>query len=178
MPSEHLNAYIHECETGINQLESPLQVLYRILTVMYDKTLHSLHIAGQDVFRLQESMIYHKKSETDYLESLMTQKINMIAVMHNFKPHKDILADLSMILKDKTPKLKVYRADLGSKLKKMISTTSVLFDTTDALINTYNALLNMNTNNLITRLTIFTAIIGACNLIVGTYGMNIPLPGQ
>ncbi len=178
IPSIHLNNYIQQCISGTVQIDNPLQVLYRILTVMYDKTLHSLQISGQDVFRLQESMIYRKKSEKDYLENLLTQKINMIAVMHNFKPHRDILSDITTILKDKSPKLKIYRKDLSSKLKKMISSTEVLFDTTDALINSYNALLNMNTNNLITRLTIFTAIIGACNLIVGTYGMNIPLPGQ
>lgn len=175
-PSHHLDQYIKQCEENAPQLAHMMELLYQIINTMYTKTIDSIHLAGQDIFRLQDSMIYQKKSEKEFLDSLMTQKINMIALLHNFKPHKELLSDLVQFATEQQIDISIYFSNLTAKLDKIIANTSMLYETTEALINTYNALMNMNTNSLITTLTIFTAIIGTCNLIVGTYGMNIPLP--
>jgi len=47
-----------------------------------------------------------------------------------------------------------------------------------SLASTYNALANIQTNEVISMLTIFTVMMGIFAVITGFYGMNINLPGQ
>ena len=127
--------------------------------------------------------MYSKSMKRSFLEELMTKKVNMVILQHTFRPQRELLHEIKRDVKklynrdnEQADEFFLYVDDLDSKLNKIINNTSVLFETVRSLTDTYDGLMNMQTNNIITTLTIFTAVTGIMAVIVGAYGMNVPLP--
>jgi magnesium transporter len=180
-PSQKITSLMHQLQKQTHHTHTSLEMFVKIMHIMYDKTLRYLDEEGKKVFQLQESLVAKRKSEKKFLDDLLNQKINAITMLHDFNAHKELLEDF--ILKAESVKNDqvnhdFHMHDLKSKLRKIVASIRLMYQTLDALINTYNAFMNMNTNMIAMTLTVFTAIIGVCNLFVGMYGMNVKLPGQ
>lgn len=180
---QRLVAKLKNSEMVKQDLETTFDVAYEIIDVMYDKTIRGLSKASKEVLKLQETIMYSKKLQRKYLEELMTKKVNMVILQHTFRPQREVLHEMKRDViklyksnKDDTEEVVLYVDDLDSKLDKIINNISVLFETVRSLTDTYNSLMNIKTNNIITLLTIFTAVTGIMAVIVWAYGMNVPLP--
>lgn len=159
--------------------------VYEIIDAMYEKTVVWLKKARKEVLDLQEKIIYSKKLQKDYIEKLMTKKVNMVILKHTFIPQKELLfelkkyviklLDLSTTEADSWD-INLYIDDLDSKLDKIVNNISIMSETIGSLTDTYNALMNIQTNNIITILTIFTAATWIMAVIVWAYWMNVLLP--
>jgi magnesium transporter len=91
-------------------------------------------------------------------------------------PHGEIIEELQ----DSTLKLfgwelDVYFEDLSYKIDKISSQIVIQNENIDSMYDVYSSLVSMKTNQSVTTLTIFTAVIGVMTLVTGWYGMNIPL---
>lgn len=94
-------------------------------------------------------------------------------------PQQEILDELNELTKKMYGgELDVYFEDLEYKFDKVISMISTVHETTVSLSDTYGDLATVQTNQIVSALTIYTVVIGLMTLLTGFYGMNVMLPGQ
>lgn len=170
--------YKKELEEDPDRLKlSPYYILFMIIDMMFDKALKVINKSNKDIMVLEEELFADKWLKKSTLEKLMVKKSNIILLKHIYKPLDDILVQIQ----EETPKFyeedfDVYFEDLGYKLDKIRNQISVQFENIESLSDTYNSLMNIQTNNIIRVLTIFTAMIWTMTMISGLYGMNLILP--
>lgn len=158
---------------------SPYYVLYRVLDVMYDKTLNGLNKFVRDLHALEDQLFQHERLNQKLLAWLLMKRRNSIFLKHLMLPQTEILQELH----DATIKffgwdLDVYFEDLQYKMDKVMRAIETISENTASLASTYNALANIQTNEVISMLTIFTVMMGIFSVVTGFYGMNVGLPGQ
>lgn len=181
-PIEKLRS-LHEIHENTNHahkndlMKSPYYMLYKIFDVMYDKVLISLGKFAKDVQFLEQDLFNRQRLNSKILSHLIVKRRNIIFVNHMLAPQTDILVELhTAVVKVLQEDGDVYFEDLQYKFDKIMHTIQTVNENTRSLSTTYNALANIQTNSVISLLTIFTATIGILAVITGLYGMNVPLP--
>jgi len=158
---------------------SPYYILYKIIDVMYDKTLVSLNKFNKDIQILEQDLFNRKKLNSKVLSDLLVKRRNIVFLTHMLSPQGEILVELhAAVLKILEEDGDVYFEDLQYKFDKIMHTIQAVSENTHSLSSTYNALANIQTNAVISLLTVFTASIGILAMITWLYGMNVALPGQ
>jgi magnesium transporter len=158
---------------------SPYYVLYRVLDVMYDKTLNGLNKFVRDLHALEDQLFQHERLNQKLLAWLLMKRRNSIFLKHLMLPQAEILQELHhATVKFYGGDLDVYFEDLEYKMDKVMRAIETISENASSLASTYNALANIQTNEVISMLTIFTVMMGIFAVITGFYGMNIDLPGQ
>lgn len=183
-PIEKLRS-LHESYENTNHthkndvMQSPYYLLYKIFDVMYDKVLLSLGKFAKDVQFLEQDLFNRQRLNSKILSHLIVKRRNIIFVNHMLAPQTDILVELhTAVMKVLKEDGDIYFEDLQYKFDKIMHTIQTVNENTRSLSTTYNALANIQTNSVISLLTIFTATIGILAVITGLYGMNVSLPGQ
>ncbi|MEF2175184.1 MAG: magnesium transporter CorA family protein [Candidatus Absconditabacteria bacterium] len=182
--TNHIERIRKEYEQEIKESESdekykitPYYILYKIVDVMYDKTIKMLIRSNKDIVEMEEGLFSSQKLNQNVLEDMMIKKRNYVVLKHAFIPQEEIITDLQKELpKLYEEDLDVYFEDALFKLDRIQSQITVLYETIEALADTYNGLLTIQTNAIVKLLTIITAIMGMLTLISGIYGMNVQLP--
>ena len=72
--------------------------------------------------------------------------------------------------------IEVYFEDLEDKISKVGTDVRVLEEYIDTIEDAFKAIIDIQTNNVIRLLTIFSAFLLPLTLITSFYGMNITLP--
>lgn len=182
--TNHINKIRNEYEQEIKEKDedeeykvSPYYLLYSIIDKMYDKSIKLLNTISKDILIFEEQLFESQNLNKTILENLMIKRRNMIFLKHNFLPQKDILTEMQEVINNFYEwELEVYFEDLIYKLEKINYQIDIISQNIDSLSDTYNSLMNIQTNSIITVLTIFTAITWILTLISGIYWMNIKLP--
>jgi len=175
--SGNLNAFFETFQKESEHLDatyktSPYYILYRIIDVLYDKTITSLALSSKTLLDIQDN-IANRKVEKEVVEDLMTEDLNKIFIKHNFLSQEDVIADLVNHVKLFHEKhLNVYFNDLKVKLSKITSTINVLSEKTDSLLSAYNTFVGIKNNDNVTRLTFVNAIFLPLMLLAGIGGMS------
>lgn len=157
---------------------SPYYILYKIIDVMFDKSIKTLLKNGKDIMMLEQEVftntgIKNKK----LLEEVMIKRRNLVFLKHVFIPQNELISELQKTIeKFYDGQLDLYFEDLLYKLDKIENQINILTKNIWSLSETYNALMNIKLNSLIGTLTVFTLIIGTMTFIAWIYGMNIALP--
>ncbi|MDP2669622.1 MAG: CorA family divalent cation transporter [bacterium] len=182
--TEHISKLKKEFEAELGEAEadeqhkfSPYYLLYRMMDMMYDKTLRALQAFTKDLRSLETEVFKTSRLNKSTLEQIMVRRRNAVVIKHMFMPHQEIIESLQdEVQKFFGGELDVYFEDLAYKIDKILNVVEILDEDIESLYDTYNAMVNMKTNRIITLLTIFTAVTGVMTLISGIFGMNIPLP--
>ncbi len=157
--------------------KSPYYIVYKVMDTLYDKTLLSLARFNKDIQLLEQDLFSRTRLNTKVLSDLLVKRRNIIFITHMLSPQGDILAELqTAVLKILKEDGDVYFEDLQYKFDKIMHTVQTISENARSLSTTYNALANIQTNSVISLLTIFTASIGILTMITGLYGMNVQLP--
>lgn len=177
---EFYDSYTQDTEKKADlSMKSPYYVLYKIMDLLYDKTLVSLMKFAKDIQVLEQDLFARKTLNSKILSDLLVKRRNIIYLNHMLSPQSEILGELhTAVLKVFKEDGDVYFEDLQYKFDKIMHTIQTVNENTRSLSTTYNALANIQTNSVISLLTIFTASIGILAMITGLYGMNVELPGQ
>ncbi len=67
--------------------------------------------------------------------------------------------------KEDTEDIHMYVDDLDAKLDNIIDQTSLLYETVKSLSDTYRSLIDLQTNQIITRLTMVTVATGIMSVV-------------
>lgn len=156
---------------------SPYYIFYKILDVMFDKTLKLLSKSNKDVTILEESIFANNWLNKKVLEEMMIKRRNLVFLKHLFVPQAELIQELQKTIeKFYDWQLDLYFEDLLYKLDKIDNSISILTKNISSLSEIYNSLMNIKLNSIIGRLTAFTLIIWTMTFIVWIYWMNVVLP--
>ena len=156
---------------------TPYYILYKIIDVMFDKTLKLLNKSTRDIVILEEEIFSNQWLNKALLEELMIKRRNLVFLKHLFIPQEEIILELQKTIeKFYGRQLDLYFEDLQYKLDKIDNNISILTKNISSLSEIYNSLMNIKLNSVISRLTWFTLIIWTLTFIVWIYGMNVGLP--
>lgn len=156
---------------------SPYYILFKILDIMFDKTLRILTKSTKDIIFLEEEIFSKNWLNKKVLEEMMIKRRNVVFLKHLFLPQEEIILELQKTTeKFYNWQLDLYFEDLQYKLDKINNNISILTENLNSLSEIYNNLMNIRLNWVISKLTAFTLIIWVMTLIVWTYWMNVSLP--
>lgn len=156
---------------------SPYYILYKIIDVMFDKTLKLLNSSNKDIANLEEEIFSNDGLNKKLLEELMIKRRNYVFLKHLFIPQNELITELQKTIeKFYDGQLDLYFEDLLYKLDKIENQINILTKNVSSLSEIYNSLMNIKLNSLIGTLTVFTLIIWSMTLIAGLYGMNVHIP--
>ena len=156
---------------------SPYYILYKIIDVMFDKTLKLLNNSNRDIANLEEEIFSNEGLNKKLLEELMIKRRNFVFLKHLFVPQNELITELQKTIeKFYDWQLDLYFEDLLYKLDKIENQINILTKNISSLSEIYNSLMNIKLNSLIGTLTVFTLIIWSMTLIAGLYGMNVKIP--
>jgi len=141
-------------------------IFYKIIDMLYDRGINNLKIFSKDIDSFEECLFSSKRLNTKILSKLLIKRRNIIYLNSIFATHSDILIELKEHLGIMFGKeSQIYIEDLEHKLDKIIHTIRMIKENTRSLSTIYNALANIQTNSVISLLTIFTATIGILAMI-------------
>lgn len=161
-------------EQGIHGHETPNPgyLLYDILDTMLDKMLRLVDRFGKDLRNLENNLFSDVGEHT--ISEIMIRKRNIIALKHMVGPQRQVLKMLELrmnaFFKDE---IEVYFENLEDKVEKIYAEIQLLQENIDSMEDTLKSLFEMQTNNTIKYLTLFSAYMLPLTLITSFFGMNI-----
>lgn len=156
---------------------SPYYILFKILDIMFDKTLRILTKSTKDIVALEEEIFSKNGLNKKLLEEMMIKRRNVVFLKHLFLPQDEIILELQKTTeKFYDGQLDLYFEDLLYKLDKINNNISILTENLNSLSEIYNNLMTIRLNWIISKLTAFTLVIWLMTLIVWIYWMNVELP--
>lgn len=156
---------------------SPYYILYKIIDVMFDKSIKVLAKNSRDIMWLEKELFSTDEVNTKLLENIMIKRRNLVFLKHLFVPQEEVISELQKTIEQFFDgQLDLYFEDLLYKLDKVENQISALTKNISSLNEAYNSLMNVKLNWLISTLTVLTLIIGSLTLIAWIYGMNVSLP--
>ncbi len=156
---------------------SPYYILYKIIDVMFDKTLKLLWSNNKDIMHLEEEIFENEWLNKKLLEELMIKRRNLVFLKHLFIPQNELISELQKTIEKFFQwQLDLYFEDLLYKLDKIDNQINILTKNISSLSDIYNSLMNIKLNSLIWMLTVLTLIIWTMTLIAWLYWMNVKIP--
>ncbi|MDD4530637.1 MAG: CorA family divalent cation transporter, partial [Candidatus Gracilibacteria bacterium] len=150
-------------------------ILYDMIDAMLDKSFKLLDKSDRDVREIESSIFGHsRKKET--ISDIMIKKRNIITLKHMLEPQIPVFKILELrmntMFKDE---VEVYFENLIDKLEKIVSEIVIIQENVESVEDTLKSLFDLQTNNSVRYLTIFSAFMLPLTLITGFFGMNLEL---
>ena len=147
-------------------------MLYDLIDSMLDKTFRVTDKFNKDLRFLENNLFRDVGEET--ISEIMIRKRNIIALKHMIGPQLYVLKVLELrmnaLFKDE---VEVYFENLEDKVEKIYAETQLLQENIDSMEDTLKSIFEMQTNNTIKYLTLFSAFMLPLTLITSFFGMNI-----
>ena len=150
-------------------------ILYEIIESMLEKMFNLINNVNKDLKSL-EKQVFENTNHT-LVKKIMIKKRNVVILKHMFTPQFNVMysieENINTLFKWEIEK---YFEDLEDKLSYIINSIKILEEHISDIEDTFKSIIDMNTNNIIKLLTIFSAFILPLTLITSFYWMNIDLP--
>lgn len=167
---------IEEAKKRIDPQRTPFDIsstylLYVVLDTVMDSYLPLLEQMEQNVDALGNRLLSDPVPEMQ--SQLLQLKQSLSLMWWVILPKKDILSTLTghhLVFIDK--KSKYYLRDIDDHLNRIMTMIQINRDNVSSLINLYVSSVSNQLNKTVSRLTIFTIIVGTLAVIGGFYGMN------
>jgi len=154
----------------------PGYLLYRILDRLVDYCLPILDKVGSNIEDL-EDQIFTANNQL-LVQEISRLRRDVIAFHRIIWPMKTVLNALEpKIRRFVKSDLAVYFGDMLDHMDKIWDGLIEYKDIIEGLSDTFNSLSSNRINEILRVLTILTVISAVLTVIVGFYGMNVPLPG-
>jgi magnesium transporter len=152
-------------------------LMYRILMEAFKKATDIVKHLAVEVERLEEE-IENKRAKRLTVELGHTRR-NALFLRRLIDPQRNILTSLSTMNRSFiSEEGHLYFDDLQDLLDTVSLTADNLKAIVDGLFDVNEALLSHKTNEVVTLLTVLSAVLMVPTLLTGFYGMNVPwLPG-
>lgn len=151
-------------------------LLYKLIRELFDYCFPLLDNLSRTVTSIEQS-VFDTESPQDLLREIMLLKKNIIAFRRILSPERTVVSALEH--KNKKflpPDLEVYFDDIVDKIEKLWGSLDSLKEVSETLQNANESLISHKTGDTIRVLTVFSVIMLPLTLIVGIFGMNVPLP--
>lgn len=150
-------------------------ILYEIVQAMLEK-IFKIHDNVMKDLKIIEKQVFENTSGT-LVKDLMIKKRNIMVLKHMLAPQIPVMKrledNMNTLFSDE---IEVYFEDLEDKISKVVTDVKVLEEYIDTIEDAFKSIIDIQTNNVIRLLTIFSAFLLPLTLITSFYGMNITLP--
>lgn len=151
---------------------SPALVLYEIIQTMLEKMFQVSAAIRKDI-RLIEKEVF-RASTSPQVREILLKKRNIIVLKHMFQPQIWVLIALENHMKKFfNDDIEAYFEDLEDKLQRIITDILILEEQVESLEDAFKSLIDIQTNNTVRLLTIFSAFMLPLTFVTSFYGMNI-----
>ncbi len=151
---------------------SPGLVLYEIIQAMLEKMFQVSKNIRKDI-RMIEKEVF-QASTSPQVREILIKKRNIIVLKHMFQPQMWVLIALENHMKKFfNEDIEAYFEDLEDKLQRIITDILILEEQVESLEDAFKSLIDIQTNNTVRLLTIFSAFMLPLTFITSFYGMNI-----
>jgi magnesium transporter len=176
-----LIALFNECQSNDVKRQEYLgsgsgYLLYRIIDRLVDYCLPIMNKLGQNIDSVEESVFSNgKHTKVKKISELRRDVISLRRIIY---PMRVVIGGLEpKISHFGQTDLVVYFGDTVDHLDKIWDALEEYKEVIEGLNSTYNSLASDRMNDILRVLTILATIGTVLTVIVGFYGMNVPLPG-
>jgi magnesium transporter len=176
-----LVALFHECQDNEERRQQYLgsgsgYLLYRIVDRLVDYCLPIMNKLGQNIDSVEESIFSNRKHTR--VREISELRRDAISLRRIIGPMRVVIGGLEPKIRRYNQKdLGVYFGDTVDHLDKIWDALEEHKEVIEGLNSTYDSLASDRMNDILRVLTILATIGTVLTVIVGFYGMNIPLPG-
>ena len=147
-------------------------ILYDILDGMFDKMFRVLDNVARDLKNLENSLF--TGNDKQLISEIMIKKRNIILLKHIMKPHLQVLKILELRIKHIFQgEVELYFENLEDKAEKIYAEILLQQENIESMEETLKSIFDMETNNIIKYLTLFSAFMLPLTFLTGFFGMNI-----
>jgi magnesium transporter len=153
------------------------RVFYAVIDRLVDDIFPMLYKVDAKIRKLEE--IIFSDSERQVIRELAFVRRDVIAMRRIMHPQIEIIANLERVERPYIhDELDVYFGDILDHLRKAEDMVIDYHEVVAGLVDTTNTVATIYTNDIVRILTIISVIMLPLEIIVGYYGMNVPLPLQ
>lgn len=154
------------------QYNDPAFLLYDIIEAHLNKTMKMLEYFSKDLKFLEKELFSSRGHET--IRALMIKKRNIITLKHMMKPQIPVLRLTESHMKGRfSEEVENYFENLEDKLDKIFSEIQIIEENIESMEDTLKSIFDLDTNNIMKHLTIFSAFMLPLTLVTSFFGMNI-----
>jgi len=150
-------------------------ILYEVVQAMIEKVFKIHDNVSKDLKVIEKKVFENTSSKL--VKDLMIKKRNIMVLKHMLAPQIPVMRrledNMNALFSDE---IEVYFEDLEDKISKVVTDVRVLEEYIDSIEDAFKSIIDIQTNNVIRLLTIFSAFLLPLTLITSFYGMNIDLP--
>ncbi len=150
-------------------------ILYEIIQAMLEKVFKTLDNITKDLKELEKKVF--ENTSSSLVKDLMIKKRNIVVLKHMLLPQITVMKrledEMNKLFSDE---MEVYFEDLEDKVAHVVNDIKILEEYIDSIEDAFKSIIDIQTNNVIRLLTIFSAFLLPLTLITSFYWMNIELP--
>ncbi|MDD5604448.1 MAG: magnesium transporter CorA family protein [Dehalococcoidales bacterium] len=151
-------------------------LLYRILDRLVDYCLPILDKVGNSIEDLEDEIF--TANNPNLVQEISRLRRDVIAFHRIIWPMKPVIGGLeNKVRRFVKSDLAVYFGDMLDHVEKIWDGLCEYKEIVEGLSDTFNSLSSNRINEILRVLTILTVISAVLTVIVGFFGMNVPLPG-
>lgn len=153
------------------------RVFYAVIDRLVDGLFPMLYKIDTKIRKMEE--IIFSDSERQVIRELAYVRRDVIAMRRIMHPQVELIANLEKVERPYIhDELDVYFGDILDHLRKAEDMVIDYGEVVTGLVDTTNTVATIYTNDIVRILTIISVIMLPLEIIVGYYGMNVPLPLQ
>ena len=147
-------------------------ILYDLLDAMFDKMFRLMDNFARDLKGLETTLF--TGNDKHLISEIMIKKRNIILLKHIMKPHLQVLKILELRVKNIFQgEVELYFENLQDKAEQIYAEILLQQENIESIEETLKSIFDMETNNIIKYLTLFSAFMLPLTFLTGFFGMNI-----
>ncbi len=147
-------------------------ILYDLLDAMFDKMFRLMDNFARDLKGLETTLF--TGNDKHLISEIMIKKRNIILLKHIMKPHLQVLKILELRVKNIFQgEVELYFENLQDKAEQIYAEILLQQENIESIEETLKSIFDMETNNIIKYLTLFSAFMLPLTFLTGLFGMNI-----
>lgn len=152
--------------------------LYRLMEQLFEAGFPLVEGITRKL-RTIEDTLFRREEGPDVFRDVLTTKRNIIAMRSILLPQRTLVASIQHQGADLLGQgLQPYFDDILDAIERQWSLLDSARELSEALHDTQESWLTFKTNAVVRALTVVSATLLPLNMIIGLYGMNVPLPHQ
>lgn len=152
-------------------------MLYEIIQEMLEKMFRLSSNIRRDIVAIEKDVFEQTKSSL--VRHILIKKRNIVVLKHMLQPQIPVLKSLEVHMNTFfNNQIEAYFEDLEDKMQKILTDILILEEQIESIEDAFKSMIDIQTNNIIKFLTVFSAFLLPLTLITSFYGMNINLPFQ
>ena len=152
--------------------------LYKVMEQLFDNGFPLVEGITRKLRKIEDTL-FAREEGPDVFREVLTTKRNIITMRTILMPQRTLIASIQHHRASFLGQgLQLYFDDILDAIERQWSLLDSAKELSEALHDTQESWLTFKTNAVVRTLTVVSVTLLPMNIIIGLYGMNVPLPNQ